>query len=459
MKIYIVGIGGAGTSALANVFHKRGDEVLGSDVGDGFYTKKLKENGIVVYDDFEEEHIDDDIDFVVYSTAIEDNNVEIVQASKRKIDTITYPEALGRLTRNMCAICVCGTHGKTTTTALTGFAFIEAQVKPTVIVGSRVVGWGTGSRVLGDDLLIMEADEYQDKLALYDPCQIILTSVDFDHPDYFSDIGVYKDTFVRFINRMPSSGYLVACGDDENVRDITAQSIVRNIIHYGTSEGNDFQIIKRMVDEGGQRIYVRKINGEEFDFYIKLHGEHNAKNALAALIMASGATDQRQQVIKGLEKCRGTARRFERVGKLNGAILVDDYAHHPEELRATLSAAREVFSSKRLIVAFHPHTFTRTEALLDDFVDALSIADRIVVLDIYGSAREKKGNVSAEDIAAQVNDMTNEKAVYMPKIKDLAQWMKKELREGDVFFTCGAGDIWRVYEALEDEITKTADKK
>ncbi|PID51849.1 MAG: UDP-N-acetylmuramate--L-alanine ligase [Candidatus Moraniibacteriota bacterium] len=448
MKIYIVGIGGAGTSALANVYHEKGHEVRGSDDGDGFYTKSLVEKGVKIYEEFSSKHITDDVDFVVYSTAIDNKNVEVACAIKKNIDTITYPEAIAQLTNKMCAICVCGTHGKTTTTALIGFAFEQTHVQPTVIVGSQVVGWTSGSHVFGDDYLVVEADEYQNKLSLYKPCHIILTNIDYDHPDFFENLRSYKDVFIQFINRVSCTGIVVACGDEKNVRDVIVQSKVHNVIYYGTEGNNDYRIIKRECGEDGQTVFVKKKNGEEFTFYISLHGVHNAKNALAAYIVGTEIAHDEKKVIAGLKRCRGTARRFERRGTLNGAVLVDDYAHHPIEIAATLRTAREVFSNKRLTVAFHPHTFTRTEALLEEFVDALKVADEIIVLDIYGSAREQKGKITAKDLVIKINECGEGKAQHIAEITELAQWMKENLCEDDVFCTLGAGDIWQVYDII-----------
>lgn len=448
MKIYIVGIGGAGTSALATIYHENGHEVLGSDVGDGFYTKNLQGAGVVVHSDISADHISKDIDLVIHSTAIEiSKHSELVKAAELGIRTITYPEAIGQITRDLRSIAVCGTHGKTTTTALVGHAFLEMpKIKPTVLVGSHVVGWGSGAYVQGDHCFIFEADEYQNKLSLYEPCCVILTSVDFDHPDFFGNLKEYKKVFLDFIERIPSYGCIVACGDDKNVRSITEKSQQR-IIYYGTGPDNDFQITARDIREDGQMIHFR-CRSEEFEIFTQLPGEHNAKNALAAWIVANRATNQRQDIYEGIKRCAGTARRFERRGELNGAMLVDDYAHHPKEIVATISAAREVYSERKLTVAFHPHTFTRTEALLEEFADALDAADQVIVLDIYGSAREKKGKVTAQTLVDAVNERTKDRAIHIDKITALAEWMEKGLGENDVFFTLGAGDIWKVYDEV-----------
>jgi UDP-N-acetylmuramate--alanine ligase len=447
MNIYIVGIGGAGTSALAQVYVQRGHTVAGSDVGDGFYVDQLKNNSVTVYTTFDASHIQGEIDLVVHSTSITEENSELIAAREKGIPIFSYPEALGRLTRKIKTVAVCGTHGKTTTTALLAHAMIETRHKITAIVGSRVIGWESGAYVQGDDFLVMEADEYQNKLALYEPYHVVLTSIDFDHPDYFADLETYKRTFIDFIKKVPSHGYIIACGDDLHVRDVINSSL-REVIYYGTGKNNNYQIIDRTLQDNGQRITVKR-GDDEFEIFTQLFGEHNAKNAVAAWLMSFMIAGDDGEGSTGIARFAGTARRFERKSELNDAILIDDYAHHPEEIRATLSAAREVFSQKEITVAFHPHTFTRTKALLKEFAESLGHADRVIVLDIYGSARERKGNINAKSVVDEVNKLSKDKASYIPTVHELAPWMKENLSKKDVFLTLGAGDIWQVYELLQ----------
>ncbi len=447
----MIGIGGAGTSALAQVYREHGHDVSGSDVGDGFYTKTLEAHGVTVHNTFQADHISDDVDAVVYSTAIDEDNVELVAAKHKEIRIRTYPEAVGALTQQMKTIAVCGTHGKTTTTALLAEACISANVAVTAIVGSRVVGWGSGAAVHGDDFLIVEADEYQNKLALYSPYNGIVTSVDYDHPDFFADVDTYKNVFVDFIRRIPDDGYLVAYGDDADVRDVVALSGRKKVVYYGTGTDNDFCITKRTVHDNGQTICFTDGNGVSHEIFIQLYGAHNACNALAAWIMARNITNDVARITDGISACRGTKRRFERRGTYHGALLIDDYAHHPREITATLSAVREIFPDKKIIAAFHPHTFTRTQALLPAFAQALQRADTAIILDIYGSAREEQGTVSADDLVTTINREMEEKALYVANITQLAQWMHDNLSHDDVFLTLGAGDVWQVYDMLNGD--------
>ncbi len=454
-KVYIIGIGGAGTSALAMIYKKRGFDVCGSDDGDGFYTDELQKDGIKIYDEYASEHITDDIDLVVHVSAINQNNIELVRARELSLEIISYAEAIARLTKELNTIAVCGTHGKTTTTALIAHAFIELNLDPTVIVGSKISAWGSGAHAGKSKYFIIEADEYLNKLALYNPQSVILTSVDFDHPDFFEDFVAYKKVFSNFIAKIPESGFLVACGDDSDVREV-ALSANAQVFFYGEGELNNCRIVSRDTNKNGQEIKI-KFRDEEFIVKTQLFGAHNAKNAVAAWLMTFLVfTDQKQQdaqdlsdqslaISDGINTCVGTARRFERKGELQEAVLIDDYAHHPEEIEATLKAVREVFPNKKIIAAFHPHTFSRTEALLDEFAQALSKADEVIVLDIFASAREEQGNITAQDLVDKV-DCKEKQNIHT--IDELAKWMKNNLTKDDVFITLGAGDIYQVYNLL-----------
>ncbi len=451
MKIYIIGIGGAGTSALATIYHKKGYEVMGVDEGDdGFYSDELRRNQITVHDHFNINHINGDIDLIVHSTSIQKNNCEMIEAIGQNIKIMSYPEAIGVLSHEMKTVAVCGTHGKTTTTALTAYAMISADIKPTVIVGSRIAAWGSGAYYAGDHYFIVEADEYQNKLALYYPFAVILTSIDFDHPDFFADFAIYKKTFSDFIKRIPQEGVLVACGDGIDVREVAHVAQCR-VIFYGENDNNDCVIKSRSITDEGQEIVIA-YHDNSYVINTQLYGAHNAKNAVAAWVMSSSLTLQESKAAEGICEFVGTARRFEKRGYLNGAILIDDYAHHPEEIRATLNTAREIYPHKKIIVAFHPHTFSRTKALLNGFAETLNIADHVIVLDIYSSARESGGSVSAYDLVDAINAYAkHDKAEYHATVDELAVWMKDSLDDNDVLLTLGAGDIWKVYSIIEDQ--------
>lgn len=451
LNIYIIGIGGAGTSALARLYKSQRYNVSGSDDGDGFYDDSLKKEGIEVFKKFDAKNIPKEVDFVVHSTAFNDSNVEIAEVKNRNLKLLSYPKALGEITADYYTIAVCGTHGKTTTTGFTAHTLMSCQKDPTVIIGAPVTGWNTGGfRKGSEEFLVIEADEYQNKLALYHPKSVILTSLDFDHPDFFKDFDDYKKVFVDFVKRIPSQGFLIAYGDDQDVVKV-ARNAECKVITYGTKHNVDVHITKRKIIRGKQYIEF-SYGGKDYDITINLFGLHNALNAIASWTMSFVLTGYVELSNKGVSNFLGTKRRLEKRGKLGETLLFDDYAHHPEEIRATLSTLREVFPNKRIIAAFHPHTFSRTKALLEGFARMLDIASEVIILDIYGSAREEQGGVSSQDLVDEINQGIQKKAYNLKDIEELAKFIKENLTEDEVFITLGAGDIYKVYDIIEDEI-------
>ncbi len=445
-KIYIIGIEGAGTSALAQIYIAQGHTVMGSDDGDGFYKKSLEKAGIKVYHSFDTAHIKDDIDYVVHSTAFNESNIEIEAVKEKKIKLQSYPEAIGDLAENLFTIAVCGTHGKTTTSGMLAHAMIGAGRDVNALIGAPVVGWKSGARTGTGKEFILEADEYQNKLAFYRPQSAILTSIDYDHPDFFPDSASYEKVFTDFVQRIPATGFLVVHHDVwKKIKDIL--QVRAHVFTYGEQSDADLTIIEREVQEEKQNI-IYTFKEERKTLTVHLPGKHNALNAVAATLMSTLITGKEEESIKGLVKYRGTKRRFEHKGFYNSAVLIDDYAHHPEEVRLTLAAAKELYPDKNIITAFHPHTYSRTKALLEEFGRALDVADNVIILDIYGSAREIQGGVDATDLVKAVNQGISKKAKHIATIDKLAQWAKKNLTQSDVFLTLGAGDVYKVHEKI-----------
>ncbi len=456
-NVYIIGIEGAGTSALAQILVSRGARVSGSDDGDGFYRDVLREIGVEVFESFDAAHISSDIDLAIHSTAFGKDNVEIAQIRKRGIRLLSYPEAVSEIFNDFpVPIAVCGTHGKTTTTALTAEILRAGGADPVALVGAPIVGW-EGNALTGDgDVMVLEADEYQNKLRHYRPKIIILTSIDYDHPDFFVTFDDYKRVFGDFISRLPADGLLVACGDDETVREVVDQAEVScEVIYYGFGQNND-AVVGNCVSEIVRDLPRTTFEVCDKELSVALPGRHNALNATAASLIVRWLDEKGlccdlpdEAVSAGLNNFRGVRRRFEFHGEFGGAILIDDYAHHPAEISATLSAARTLYPKRRIIAAFHPHTFTRTRALLNEFARSFVDSDEVIVIDIYGSAREKQGGVSAPDLVDEINEITPHKARYLAEISDLAAYARENLRFGDVFITLGAGDIWKVHDLIK----------
>jgi UDP-N-acetylmuramate--alanine ligase len=451
-KVYIVGIEGAGTSALAVLYRHLGHQVSGSDDGNHFYAGPLEKYGIPVHGEFSAEHVPADADSIVYSTAFE-RNVEVEKGRELGIETLSYPEAVARLFNASFGIAVSGTHGKTTTSAMLACLLRDFGEEKAAIIGGRVNEWD-GNTLIGEGkYFVLEADEYQNKLRHYDPLAVILTSVDWDHPDFFPDFETYKTVFREFVKRIPKHGVLVYWNDSSDVADIAKEAICRKI-SYGFLPGADFLIreyvpIRGAPGDGAKQSFELIRDGDSLGtFELKLVGKHNALNAAAIVALASFLKLDIGQVRSSLRGFSGTGRRFEWKGERNDAIIYDDYAHHPEEIRATLRGFRDLYPDKRIVVLFHPHTFSRTKALLTEFAQSFGDADEVLVLDIYGSAREESGTVSSPDLVREINRYVSKKALYVKTFDDAYAEIEGKLGGGDVFVTIGAGDVWQVAERL-----------
>lgn len=447
-KIYIIGIEGAGTSAIAQAYQNLGMEVSGSDNGDHFYQDVLAAKNIKVFAEFDARNLPDDADLVIHSTAFAKNNPELKKAAEKNIPILSYPEALGELFQEKFGIAVSGTHGKTTTTALLGECLREAGVDPSVIVGSKVQQW-QGNVLSGKgNFFVAEADEYQNKLQYYHPLAAILTNVDWDHPDFFPTVGEYVQVFADFVAKIPKHGFLIYCGDDAAAEKVSRAASCEKL-SYGFSEDDDYQISIQLAAGPEQEFKITRQKEDLGIFKLPLPGRHNILNAAAAIAVCHKLKLDLERVKTALRNFQGTVRRFEYIGKKNGALLIDDYAHHPTEIKATLKAARERYPEKNIWTVFHPHTFTRTKALLHDFAQSFDDASRVIVIDIYGSAREEQGGVSSHNLVDLINKYDRDKAEYIPTIDAAQKFLIDKIGENDVVISMGAGDVWRVTKTLK----------
>lgn len=455
-KIYIVGIEGAGTSALAQIYRNQGHEVAGSDNGDHFYWGLLKGKGIKVFPKFDKDNVPEDLDFAVHSSAFKEDNPEIMEIKKRGVQLLTYSQALGELFNQKIGIAVCGSHGKTTTTAMLASALKGAGTDPSALVGSKVIGWDSNVLVGNGEYFVAESDEYQNKLQYYAPWSALLTSIDWDHPDFFPDSKVYLQVFIDFVQKIPKTGFLVVWGDSASTTEAAKHATCR-VVSYGFGEENEYRIVNHALKVADNEIKTHSQSFEIFQgenalgaFEISLSGKHNVLNAAAVVALCHKMELDLAKVRQALADFAGTSRRFEYVGKRNGAILIDDYAHHPEEIKATLKGTRERYPDKTITVVFHPHSFTRTKALLQDFAQSFDDADKVVVIDIYGSARETAGDVSSEELVKLINRYNHGKADYIPTINEAAEFFAGQLGENDLLLTMGAGDVWKVAQQLKN---------
>lgn len=454
----MIGIKGAGMTALAELLSRQGATVTGSDTPEVFFTDAILQGlGIGYTEGFAADNIPRGSELVIYSTAYSpEKNPELSAAIQSGLPVMSYPEALGLLSRERLTLAVCGTHGKTTTSALLADTLKFCGKDPSAVVGSRIMSWSGNALAGSGEYLVIEADEYQNKLAQYSPFAVILTSVDWDHPDFFPDTASYEQVFRDFVARIPKHGVLVYCADSAAVARV-AESASCRTIGYGFLPGAEFRIEGYEPEKPGfvpekdavrQRFTVTA--GEEplGSFALRLAGEHNAQNAASVIALSSFLKLDMERVRSALGKFSGTERRFELIGERYGAPIYDDYAHHPEEIRATLKAFRELYPDRRLRVIFHPHTFTRTKALLSDFAQSFDDADEVILLGIYGSAREEQGGVSSDDLAHLINRIFPGKARVAVDHEGVIADLEETSGRQDVIITLGAGNVWEISHKL-----------
>ena len=457
--IYFVGIKGAGMTALAELLQSQGIQVSGSDTSEHFYTDEiLKRLHITYTEEFASRNIKSGIDLVIYSTAYKkESHPELVAAEKDGIPVLSYPEAIGKLTAEKLTLAVCGTHGKTTTSSLLAETLRALGEDPSAIIGSKITQWN-GSALAGKGrFFVLEADEYQNKLAQYQPFGVLLTSVSYDHPDFFPNPESYRQAFIDFVARIPKHGVLVYNGDDAEVIAI-AKNARCTTYSYGFLPENDFQIhdyTPRPPEQFGRPGILQSFSLTKQDepighFELSLAGRHNALNAAGVLALLTHLNISLHGAAKAISEFAGTARRFEYLGERFGALVYDDYAHHPEELQTTLRAFRELYPQKTIRVIFHPHTFTRTKALLHEFAQSFTDADHVIVLPIYGSAREEQGGVSSEELAALINTYSSnpKKAKVETKYTEIEKELEQLMGKNDLIISLGAGDAWQITHAL-----------
>ena len=458
-KAHIIGIEGAGTSALALMFNSNGIKVSGSDEGDHFYFDTLKNKGIKIFHGFKANNISKDVDLIIYSTAFKpETNVELEAALRGKTKVINYPKALSMLFENKYGIAVAGTHGKTTTTAWLAYVLDKSGYAPSAIVGSKVLQFNNSSLVGKSEYFIVETDEYQNKLKYYLPKAVLLNNIEYDHPDFFQTEDEYRKVFIEFIKKIPKKGFLIANFDDPMIRKTACVNCRGRVITYAIDEAADY-VAYDIKTENAKQYFKVKLKTESNNmstddlggFAIHLTGRHNISNALAVIAACIELNVPLNELRTYLEDFQGTARRMQVMGEYRGAILIDDYAHHPTEVKATLAAAVEKYPRKNIIAVFQPHTFTRTRALLKDFAASFNQADELIILDIYGSAREEHGGVHSEDLVKKLKVKSKKLPVkYISAVKEAAEYLQSKIGNNDVVVFMGAGDVYLVGNKLLD---------
>ena len=445
-RIHLVGIGGIGMSGIAEVLLTLGYAVSGSDQKTSPITERLKNLGARVYEGHAAEQVEG-ANVVVVSSAVRADNPEIVEAHRMKIPVIPRAEMLAELMRLKYGIAVAGAHGKTTTTSITAAVLAAAGLDPTFVVGGRVNQAGTTARLGKGEYMVVEADESDRSFLMLAPVVAVITTIDREHLDQYTSLEEIQETFAQFANRVPFYGAVILCLDEPNVQAILPR-IQRPVITYGTAGQADL-VISEIKLHGLESEFRLSYRGEDLGIF-QLHappGMHNVRNAAAAAAVGLYLNVPSDLIREGLEQFRGVGRRFEIKGTFEGVTLVDDYGHHPAEIRATLEAARGCHY-KRLLVLFQPHRYTRTHALWDDFCRAFNEADLLVLTDIYAANETPIEGVTGEALAEAVRAAGHKNVVYRSSMQEGIEYLLQESRRGDAVMTIGAGSVGRASDEL-----------
>ena len=448
--IHLVGIGGSGMSGIAEVLLTLGYKVTGSDTGYSDSIRRLEGMGGTVYIGHRESHVEG-AQVVVMSSAISTSNPEIRAARAKVIPVIPRAEMLAELMRLKFGIAIAGAHGKTTTTSMVASILAEAGLDPTFVVGGKVNALGTHARLGRSDLLIAEADESDGSFLRLSPSVVVVTNMDREHLDYYGSMDRLQEAFLEFINKIPFYGAAILCADDPWIRGLLP-GVVKRYQTFGLSDvsgtltpdllGTDLEPKALGVD------FRAHYRGQKLGpFRIRIPGIHNVSNALAAIGVALEMDVPVDLIRSGLAAFSGVERRFQIRGEKDGIVVVDDYGHHPTEIRATLAAARATWS-RRVVVVFQPHRYSRTRDLADDFAKAFEQADVVYVLDIYPGGEEPLPGISGKTIVEKIQGSGHPAVHWVNSDPDLIARLRDELREGDVLLTLGAGDVGKIGKEL-----------
>ncbi len=447
-RVHFVGIGGIGMSGIAEVLLNLGYRISGSDLKSSAVTERLAALGAKIYEGHAAEQIDDS-DAVVVSSAVDESNPEVREARRRQIPVIPRGEMLAELMRLKYGIAIAGSHGKTTTTSMTAAVLSHAGLDPTVVVGGRVSALGSNARLGKSDLLVAEADESDRSFLQLAPILAVVTNIDREHLDCYRSLEEVQEAFVEFVNKVPFYGAAIVCADDANVRAILPR-IRRRTLSYGISEAADLTASR--VEAGPfASAFDLAFRGRALGrFELGVAGRHNVWNAMAAALAALELEVPAETIREGLRGFGGVDRRFQVRGRAAGVTVIDDYGHHPTEVRATLAAARTC-EFRRIHVLFQPHRYTRTYHLLDEFAGAFGDADAVYVLDIYAAGEKPIEGVTAERLAGRIPG-----AGYWPSMDAAIDAIERSAEAGDVVITLGAGNVWQAGDRLLARLARRA---
>ena len=451
-KIYFVGIKGVAMSGLAVICKQRGLTVFGSDIAEKFITDKiLIKEGIEVFDNFSADNLNCNPDLAIIGTSWGDDNIEVLEIKKRKIPFISDSQMRGLFSKEKKTIAVAGVHGKTTTTALLAYLFQQSGLKPSYLIGTGSIpdlgfnaSWQKGNH------FIVEGDEYigsrkdnKPKFLDLNPATSIITSLEWEHVDVYPNLAAIEQAFKKLVQK--TNDLVVACGDWPSIKKIT-EDFHDKVITYGLEKENIWQAYDIRQEMEKTIFKVRKEGIDLEEFVIKLHGEHNVSNALAVIIVGLSEGIRLEQIKSTIKNFQGSERRFD-VSKRNGITFVDDYGHHPTEIKTTLKAIRHCYPKKEIWCVFQPHMASRTKALLDDFAKSFAEVDKVIFADIFASAREPVQDVTSKDLAEETKKY-HQDVVYAGDLNETLNYLKKNIKPGMVLVTMGAGDVYRVRDKL-----------
>ncbi|MEE4162674.1 MAG: UDP-N-acetylmuramate--L-alanine ligase [Woeseiaceae bacterium] len=453
--VHFVGIGGSGMSGIAEVMLSLGYAVQGSDLKPNKQTRRLENQGATVFIGHAKDHVRD-ADAVVVSSAVDETNPEVQAAREAMLPVVQRAEMLAELMRFRYSIAVAGTHGKTTTTSLVASVLAEGGLDPTFVIGGRLKSADANARLGQGDYLVAEADESDASFVHLKPMLAIVTNIDADHmATYDGDIEKLRDSFLGFLHNLPFYGLAILCVDDPGVREVLSR-VGRSMLTYGFHQSADVRADNIRYDAGVTRFDVIRDDEAPLSIELKLPGLHNVQNALAAVAVARELSVADDAVVRALERFEGIDRRFQSLGEVDTAkgrvMIVDDYGHHPTEVRATLRAARSGWPDRRLVLVFQPHRYTRTRDLLDDFAQVLSEADVLIVLDVYPAGETPIAGADGRAVARAVRSRGAVEPVFVESLDELEPVLEDLLADGDLLLTMGAGDIGAYAQRLPERL-------
>ena len=428
-------------SGLAALLLTKGFKVSGSDFKESPILDKLQSEGAEVYIGHKRENLQN-VDLVVYTAAIPNSNPEILEAKEKSIELMDRAEFLGYIMKgHKYNVAVAGTHGKTTTTSMLSHVTLKADLDPTILVGGELDVIDGNFKIGDSEYFITEACEYKESFLRFFPYVGIILNIDSDHLDYYRDLNHIKEAFIKFTNIIPNDGYLIACGEDKNVQDVI-KSAKCNVITYGFNTGDIIANNISFDKKGHPTFTVTRDNKDLFEVTLNTTGKHNILNALSVIATSLIFEIPEESIKEGLFDCAGAHKRFEHKGEFNGATIIDDYAHHPVEIAATLETAN-IIPHNKIYVVFQPHTYTRTKTLFDDFTTCFEKADELLLMDIYAAREQDTGLVSSNELGDAIRK-TGLKCTNVHSHEEAAEYLKKVAKPNDLILTVGAGDVVNV---------------